>query len=237
MHHAAFYSKFIGFSMDAGTEAGYQRVKRPPDGAWNRVLGNIRALTTIIHQMGLRNDVGWKILVLPDTQNEIYESCRLAKDLGCRYVQIRPADLPPAKRGQINVNSVTGQIQRAIDELEEPGTFEVVGIRHKFTPDMRKVLPCYCHLTPLTVTVTSDGKAYACVDRRCDPKTMLVDCSTGGWTALSDVWGSVNHITIVHYLINRNGLGPACNIRCSNFGYDKYFNNYFVQDNVDWKLI
>jgi wyosine [tRNA(Phe)-imidazoG37] synthetase (radical SAM superfamily) len=235
--YAAYYTKFIGFSMDAGTENSYKKIKKCPNDAWNRVTQNINSLCITVSSRGLRNDIGWKILVLPDTQYEIYESCVMAKRLGCRYVQIRPADLPKEKSDKINVDMVAEQIRKAIHDLEELGKFEIVGIRHKFTPDFKKILPKYCYLTPLTVTVTSDGKAYACVDRRCDESTLLADCGKYGWTALEEVWGTARHIEIVHDIINRCGKGPDCNIRCSNYGYDKFFQNYFVNDNVDWRLI
>jgi len=237
LNHAAFYTTFTGFSMDAGGQGTYQQIKNCPEDGWEKVCGSISQLTTIIRENRLRNDVGWKILVLPKSHEEIYESCRVAKSLGCRYVQIRPADLPDDQRLEINIDVVENQIRMAIDTLEVPGEFEIVGVRHKFSPDYKKVLPSYCFLTPLTVTITSDGKAYACVDRRCDESTLLVDCAKDGWSALEAVWGSPHHIDIVHNVINHGGSGPTCNIRCSNFGYDKFFKNYFVDDNVDRNLI
>jgi len=237
LEYAAFYSKFIGFSMDAGTSKGYKAVKNCPEDAWTKVLNNIEKLTSIIHNNRLRNDVGWKILVLPQTYKEIYASCRLARETGCRYVQIRPADLPEEQRELINIPCVEEQIEQAIQDFEEPGKFEIVGIRHKFTPDFKRVLPKYCYLTPLTVTVTSDGKVYPCVDRRCDNVTLLANCKTGGWQALKEAWGSSHHLRIVNNALNCYGQGPQCRIRCSNYGYDKYFANYFVQDNMDRNLI
>jgi len=235
--HAAFYTKFVGFSMDAGSSATYQKIKQSPPNAWERVIGNVRELTTLINSLNFRNDVGWKILILPQSYHEIFESCKTAKVAGCRYVQIRPADLPMSELNKIDTKEVERQITRAIKELEVPGKFEIVGIRHKFTTSYKKVLPAYCYLTPLTVTVTSDGKVYACVDRRCDESILLADCGKNGWSALSDIWGSPKHIEIVHEVINRGGKGPDCNIRCSNYGYDKYFKNYYVNDNVDRNLI
>jgi wyosine [tRNA(Phe)-imidazoG37] synthetase (radical SAM superfamily) len=235
--YAVHYTKFIGFSMDAGTPDTYKSIKNSPPHAWVEVCESIARVTEKLDDLRLRNDVGWKILVLPQNQHEIYKSCAVAKSLGCRYVQIRPADLPAGEVAKISIGAVEEQIERAIDELEEPGTFEIVGIRHKFSPEYKKVLPQYCHMTPLTVTITSDGKAYACVDRRCDKSIMLVDCSIGGWAGLKSVWGSPHHVRIVHKVINRDGEGPACDIRCSNYGYDRYFRNYIIDDNVDWKLI
>jgi wyosine [tRNA(Phe)-imidazoG37] synthetase (radical SAM superfamily) len=236
LNHAAFYSKFIGFSMDAGTASTYSCIKHTSEKSWEIVCENISRLTTIIRENGLRNDVGWKILVLPDSQHEIYESCKVAHSVGCRYVQIRPADLPDEEVKRIDIDLVAAAIRAAIQDFEEPGKFEIVGVRHKFTPEFKQVLPKYCYLTPLTVTVTSDGIAYACVDRRCDKTTLIANCNFG-WASLRQSWGSPNHVRIVHEIINRGGRGPDCNIRCSNYGYDKFFENYFVQDDVDRNLI
>lgn len=237
LNYAAFYCLFIGFSIDAGTEQGYNKVKNCPSDGWNKVLSNVKKLTNIIHVNNLRNDVGWKILILPDTYKEIYESCKIAKDLGCRYVQIRPADLSTEDISKIDISEVRELIQKSVDELSVPGAFDIVGINHKFTPELNKILPNYCYLTALTATVTSDGKVYACVDRRCDESTLIADCNLGGWAALKEAWGSARHINLVHNTINCNGTSPNCNIRCSNFGYDKYFLNYFVNDTVDRNMI
>jgi wyosine [tRNA(Phe)-imidazoG37] synthetase (radical SAM superfamily) len=238
MLYAASYCKFIGFSMDAGTGVGYIDVKGTTDvKAWDRVTDFISILCRILDVVGLRNDVCWKMLILPKTYKEIYQGCQMAKEVGCRYVQIRPADLTKEEQEKIDIECVEKQIENAIRDLEEPGKFQIVGVRHKFDKAYKKVLPKYCYLTPLTVTVTSDGKAYACVDRRCDETTLLADCADGGWAALRDVWGSPTHVGIVREIINRGGCGPDCDIRCSNYGYDKYFRNYFVNDNVDRNMI
>jgi len=235
---AAHYCKFIGFSVDAGTENTYRKVHRCPADGWSKMKHNIERLCNKINKEGLRNDVGFKFLIFPENQTEVYEACKLAKELGVRYVQIRPADLPDEARMQIRASEVDTLIQKSIDDLEEPGVFEIAGIRHKFSPDLKKVLPKYCYMTALTVTITSDGKAWPCVDRRCDTPTMLADCGKHGWSALKDVWGSTKHIDLIHNVINRGGKGPACNIRCSNYGYDILFREVFSdKDNMDISLI
>lgn len=235
--YAVQHCKFIGQSMDAGTEETYNRVHCPPDDGWDKAVGNLAKIAARIRRLGLRNDTCWKMLVLPDSFETIYAACRIARDIGVRYVQIRPADLPEAARNRIDIDVVNDQISRAMDVLGEPGVFEVVGIRHKFTNDFKKVLPKYCYLTPLTVTITSDGKAWPCVDRRWDEPTLLADCGKGGWQALRDVWGSAKHVSIVHDIINRGGEGPACDIRCSNYGYNAIFENVMLQDKMDRRMI
>lgn len=238
INHAVFYSKFIGMSVDAGEEKTYQAVHNcPPDG-WKRILLNIEALTNLIAKNELRNDVGYKFLIFPQNQYEVYSACRIARETGCRYIQIRPADLPESARQEINVDAVNDQIQKAMSDFTEPGKFDVVGVRHKFTPDLKKRLPKYCYLTALTVTITCDGKAWPCVDRRYDEETLLADCGQYGWQALKEVWGSQKHIDIVHRVINRGGKGPDCNIRCSNYGYDVLFTQVFSdEDKMDRRMI
>lgn len=238
LDYAAHYCKFVGFSMDAGTEAAYKEVHNPPSDGWTKVTGNIGKLVKTVERFGLRNDIGFKFLVLPQSWHTLYDACELAKGLGCRYIQIRPADLPDEARAKINIEEVNEMIERAMTDFNEPGVFEVAGVRHKFSPEFTKVLPPYCWLTTLTVTITSDGKAWPCVDRRWDEPTLLADCGDGaGWSALREAWGSAKHIKIVHNIINRGGEGPNCAIRCSNFGYDVLFRRVFLNDDMDRTLI
>jgi len=212
-------------------------VHNPPRGAFQKVCGNIAKLTLKLRDLGLRNDVGFKFLILPQSYRTLYEAAKLAKSLGCRYMQIRPADLPEKARAEIDIDAVNDQIAQAMD-LNVPGQFEVVGVRHKFTNDFKKKLPPYCWLTALTVTITSDGKCWPCVDRRWDEPTLLADCSGGsGWSALRDAWGSARHVSIVHDVINNGGSGPTCNIRCSNYGYDVLFRRVFLEDATDRIMI
>lgn len=238
LEYAAHYCKFVGFSIDAGDEESYNRIHRPPEGAWDRVLGNISALVDIISRNRLINDVGFKVLVLPQSYHTIYDACKIAKGVGARYVQIRPADLSQEERALINIDHVNDQIDRAMSDFNEPGVFEIVGVKHKFNKDFTKVLPNYCYLTALTVTITSDGKCWPCVDRRWDEPTLLADCGeVKTWKALKEVWGSSKHLDILHRVINNNGAGPTCDIRCSNFGYATLFENYFITDATDRNLI
>lgn len=235
---AAHYCKFVGFSMDSGNKETYDLVHKPPPDGWEKVTGNIERLTAVINRNGLRNDVGFKYLILPQSWHTLYDACKLAKDLGCRYIQIRPADLPPEARAFIDIEKVNESIDKAMDDFNEPGKFEIAGVRHKFNPDFTRVLPNYCWLTPLTVTITSDGRVWPCVDRRWDAETALADCAAGGgWAALKDVWGSARHVTIIHKIINNGGEGPSCQIRCSNYGYDKLFKRVFYNDDMDRLLI
>jgi len=237
LDYAAHYCKFVGFSMDAGTRETYAAVHNPPPGAFQRVCANIAQLTLKLQDLKLRNDVGFKFLILPQSYQTLFEAAKLAKSLGCRYMQIRPADLPEEARAQIDIDVVNEQIEQAM-ELNVSGRFEVVGVRHKFTNDFKRKLPAYCWLTALTVTITSDGKCWPCVDRRWDTETLLADCGSGaGWSALRDAWGSAQHVNTVHSIINCDGAGPKCNIRCSNYGYDALFNRVFLEDAMDHVLI
>lgn len=237
VEYAAYYCKFVGVSVDAGDKKGYDAVHRCPPDAWIRIQHYLKQLVRTVNKHSLRNDIGFKFLIFPESCHALYKACQIAKDIGVRYVQIRPADLPEEERAKIDIDDVNRQIAQAMEELDEPGVFEIVGIRHKFTPDMKKILPAYCYMTALTVTITSDGKVWPCVDRRWDEETLLADCMEGGWTALKDVWGTAKHIQIVHDVINRGGKGPGCNIRCSNYGTSPLFDNIFVDDRMDRNLI
>ena len=233
---AVHYCKFVGFSIDAGDKASYQAVHQCPSDGFDVVLKNVERMVSAVHRAGVKNDIGWKFLIFPESYHTLHESCRLAKELGVRFVQIRPADLSPEARVKIDIEEVNSQIACAMSDFNEPGIFNIVGVRHKFNPDFTKKLPEYCYLTPLTVTITSDAKAWPCVDRRWDEPTLLADCSTT-WKALQDAWGSARHVGIVHNILNRCGKGPDCDIRCSNYGYAALFDRVFEKDDMDRTLI
>jgi len=234
--YAVHYCKFYGVSVDAGTAEAYKRVHNCPNDGWLQMNKNTMDAVLRAEEMGSSCDIGWKFLILPQSYDTLYEGCRVAKELGIRWVQIRPADLPEDERRTIDINVVNEQVARAVSDFNEPGIFEVVNIKNKFTPDLKKILPAYCYMTPLTVTITSDALAWACVDRRCDAPTLLADCKKS-WQALKDVWGTDKHIRIVKDVINRGGQGPDCNIRCSSYCYDELFRLFFLRDNFDRTLI
>ncbi len=231
INHAAFYTKFVGFSIDSASPEGFARVKGVSGDKFHRVIGNLEKIASVVRANGLRRDIGYKFLILPETYHELYEAAKLAKKIGCKHLQVRPAHLPDTELAKINVEEVTELVARA-QELNDQD-FQVVGIRHKFSPELKKVTPKVCYLTPLTSTWTADGNVWPCVDRRHYQGDKLCNYVEEGLQRVREVWGSTQHRNVIRQV---NQTLDQC-IRCSNYGYNKFYRIFDREDPMDVKLI
>ncbi len=231
INHTAFYTKFVGFSIDAGTQRTFSKVKGVDGKKFKTVIKNLESIAKVIDKNNLRKDVSYKYLILPENYNEIFEATKIAKDIGCNYIQIRPAHLSEEERQKIDVGKTEELISKA-QELND-NTFQAVGVRHKFTPYFSKVLPEKCYMTPLTSTWTADGDVWPCVDRRHYKGDRMCNYLIDGLQKVKEVWGSSKHWKIIKHV---NNTLDDC-IRCSNYGYNKLFRAVSEDDPMDIRLI
>ncbi len=162
---AAYYTKFTGFSMDAGDAKSYAKVKGVNGESYFRVvIGHIEELAKIASINNLPVEIGYKFLILPDSYHTIAEGARLARNIGVRDFQIRPAELPESETSKINLDVLKEQLELAHEF--ETDTFHVYSIRHKFTETLKKKPQNHCWATPLTSTWLATGDVVCCVDLR-----------------------------------------------------------------------
>jgi len=228
---AAHYTKFTGFSVDAGTADSYAAVHNTPPENFTVVIKNIEHLANYAQRYSLPVQIGYKFLIFPESYRTLYEAARIAREIGARDFQIRPAHLPVSATRKINIDEVNEQIQRA-RELETK-SFRIFGIRHKFTPTFEKKQPEHCWATPLTSTWCADGKIVACVDLRDEEYNTLCNYITDELDEVKRVWGSKKHLNIIREL---NQHLDNCK-RCTNYMYNEIIENAFVQDKMDVRLI
>ena len=80
---AAHYTKFTGFSMDAGTAETYAKVHGlNSKSAFVVVLEHIEKLANYTRTHTLPVEIGYKFLILPDSYHTVYEAAKIAKDIG-----------------------------------------------------------------------------------------------------------------------------------------------------------
>ena len=231
INHTAFYTKFVGFSIDAATPETFTKVKGVDGSKFNRVIKNLESIAKVVDNNKLRKDVGYKYLILPENYNEIFEAAKIAKDIGCSYMQIRPAHLPEEERQKIDIDKTNESIYKA-QELND-NDFQVVGVKHKFTSNFEKITPKKCYMTPLTSTWTADGDVWPCVDRRHYQGDKMCNYLNDGLQKVKEVWGSSKHWNIIKHV---NNTLKDC-IRCSNYGYNKLFKVVSEEDPMDVRLI
>lgn len=227
---AAHYTRFTGFSIDAGNPRAYAAVHNAHSQNFSIVLKNVERLCRFARSRNLPVEVGYKFLVFPESYDTIYEGAKLAKDMGCRDFQCRPAWLPPEETATINVAVANEQMERAL-ELEDEN-FRVSTVRHKFTGEFLKKTPDHCYATPLTSTWCANGEVHLCVDRR-DMKDILVNYLERGLQAVKYLWNSEVHRASIANL-NRDLV--HCK-RCTMFEYNQAIKKCIVNDGMDRRLI
>lgn len=222
--------RFVGFSMDAGYEWTYSKLKKVDVTTFNKVIDNIMKLSKLRNSSS-RMRIGYKYLVHPENihNNEIYIAIQLAKCIGVDDFQLRPllTDRSFFDKEIVYAEDtkkvVDEQIDRARRDFEDE-SFKIYAVTHKFQANLKKKLNFdKCRATPLGSTWTAEGDVYLCVDRRGDPSLRL--CSwRKGMDEVKAAWGSERH----HELINNIDLHDCP--RCTNAPYNEFLNMLYSPD-------
>jgi molybdenum cofactor biosynthesis enzyme MoaA len=166
--------RWIGISMDAGTNKTYMEIKNISDEkAFQKVLDNIKSLTSTIKNKKSSCDVSYKYVLHPANAKEIFIAAQLAKSIGVKDFHLRPVGwdnlIKTLGKDPIDftphIESIDKQIEQSMNL--ENDNFRFFGIRHKFKPDFqRKINFKRCWAAPLVLTFGADGNCYLCQDMR-----------------------------------------------------------------------
>ena len=226
----AHYSKFAGFSMDAGTPESYAKVKGVDRDNFHTVANQINALAVYARKNNLPVAIGYKFLILPNSYLTLYEGAKIARDIGVRDFQVRPADLPRTEIDKIDVERLEEQLEK-VHELETDD-FHVYTVRHKFD-GLKKKSQKHCWATPLTSTWTATGDVVLCVDLRDVGYNTLGNYLEAGLGIIRERWGTRFHRELIKGL-NEN-LGKCR--RCTSSGHNSLIEEAFLVDNFDMRMI
>jgi hypothetical protein len=223
--------KWTGFSVNAGSEKSHHEITGTH--TFNKIIDNIKYMASIKPDS---YTLGYKFLILPENYKEIYKACELAKSIGIRHFQIRPAELPENRSKLIDVELVENQIIEAIKDFEEHGVFEIFGVREKFTPDFKKRQPKACLASPLGSTWKADGDIVICPDRRwsAHKKNMaLTNFIDNGFDDVIKAWNDKRHDDMIKAA---NKDIDNC-IRCTSIHWHEIYDNVIMNDTMDLSLI
>ncbi|MBU0777972.1 radical SAM protein [Patescibacteria group bacterium] len=233
----ANYSLFIGFSMDAGDRESYSKVHGVPQDYFNKVLENIEYLANYTAKNDLPLQIAYKFLILPDSYHTIAEGARIAKNIGVRDFQVRPAELPDSEIAEIDIQRVEEQINQAHELNTE--AFRVYSIRHKFIQEqgihtLEKKRMKHCWATPLINTWTADGDVVCCVDLIDEAYNTLCNYIKDGLDEIRRVWGTPEHLALIKGM---NEKLDKCK-RCTFAGYNEIIENCFAHgDTLDLNML
>lgn len=195
--------RWIGFSVDAGTNETYQKIKGINNKEiFDNVCKNIKKVAeqSLLSERKKPFDICFKFLFSPDNYKDIYIAAELAKSLGVTSFHLRPAAsegfpmLDPFKYTPEQVKEIN-DLMEEVRGLEGRG-MKVYTIRHKFKEDFqRKNDFPKCIAYPLILQLSNDGWAYACVDSRSKPEMRLFPFSDRQSldNGLYEYWGSAAH--------------------------------------------
>lgn len=207
------YCRWIGISLDSAVPETYKKIRGTDDCL--RVLENVRKLV----RKRTKTDISIKVLVLPETIDNILYTCQVAKDLGVQDFHVRPVDLERkdfkmAQTLNLDIPKIQGIFEEC-HKLETPD-FHVYTVTHKYDEnfhvkhDFKK-----CFASPLVVQVCTDKRKYVCVDHRLEPRFEIKD------------WGSDQHRELLL------GINPSEDCaRCTWSEYNRQIEECVQEDRL-----
>ncbi len=202
------YCRWVALSVDASNRGTYAKIKGRD---WfDLVIDNIS-------NMARGTDYCFKFLILPENQYEIYDACKLAKELGVQDFHARPCDferedIEDSKQLDMDVEAILGQFEQC-HELEDDD-FHVYTITHKFDSDFHvKYDYDSCLAAPLLLPALTDGNGYLCVEHKMEEKYCLGSC---GSEDILSWWGSDKHRQMIKDIVPERD--------CSRCIYSSYHN-------------
>lgn len=209
--------RWIGISVDSCDGAIYQRVRGTDD------LPKVILATKKLVQNKIKNksrvDIAWKVLVLPETIETMYETCYLARELGIQDFHIRPVDLErkdfkQAQRLNLDMPRIA-EVFKACHALETDN-FRVFTVTHKYDEnfhvkhDFEK-----CSASPLVYQWCTDKRQYVCVDHRLEPRFRI------------EKWGSNQHRDLLLSIMPNKECG-----RCTWAEYNRQISEVVINDKM-----
>ncbi|MBI2441964.1 MAG: radical SAM protein [Lentisphaerae bacterium] len=163
---------FIRISLDAATKKKHAELHKPNEAAidnFQNIVSNIKYIAELKRRASkVTPTVGMAYLAHPKNYMEIYDAAVLAKEVGCDYIQIRPAYLP----GQ----TVSPHIRKETQDLMikalhlDDERFNVIPILHRFD-EMSGLERGYsaCLANALVGIIAADCEVYCCCQLKGNP--------------------------------------------------------------------
>ncbi|MBT4165944.1 radical SAM protein [archaeon] len=189
------HCRWVGVSVDAGSSETFEKIHGVDQ--FDRVIENLKMLVRMRNETGSKVDIAFKFLINPQNWHEVYDACKLAKEIGVRDFHARPVDLErkdfeAAMKLNYDIDAIQDLFKKC-HELEEGNDFRVFTVMHKYNPDFRvKHSFKNCVSSSLMIQCCADGHFYVCADHRLEDRFKL-----GGHhptpLSIKEFWGSYKH--------------------------------------------
>jgi pyruvate-formate lyase-activating enzyme/DNA-binding transcriptional regulator WhiA len=217
--------RWIGVSIDSATKETYFKARKID--LFDKAIDNLCKL--VKENKENKCDITYKFLIFQENQHEIYDACKLAKEIGVNTFHCRPASyihqgMKETINNPYNIELIEEQFKKC-RELEDKN-FKVYLIVHKFNPDFstrRDFKQCWTG--PICIQLCADGNVYNCPDSRHLEEFKLGEHYPSPEKIL-EFWGSKKHYNLVF-----DGACKICNWRCTFGYYNKMFEKLFIDNN------
>jgi len=146
---------WVRFSIDASMEETYEKIKGK--NLFKKAIGNPE------------NIVGFSFIVCRDNYQEIYESTRLAKSLGCDNVRFSLAYTPKGEGMFKGIwDETVEQINKA--KQEETKDFKVFAFSNRINEVAQKTKNDACYFHEFVAVIGANGAVYPCCLLKYDPR-------------------------------------------------------------------
>ena len=199
---ALLLCRWIGISLDSAIPEVYRDIRGTDD--CKKVLSNIEQL--VRHKIS-GTDICVKVLILPETMDNLIYTCNVAKNLGVQDFHVRPVDLERKDYSGDRFDFDINELNDIFAELHEMETedFHVYTVTHKYNEQFHvKHEFNRCLASPLVAQICTDKEYYVCVDHRLEDRFRIQE------------WGSDQHRELI------KGIDPHTECaRCTWSEYNK----------------
>ncbi len=209
-------SIWIRVSLDAATPEMFKLSHGVGEGAFEKIVSNIKLLVREKKELDSRTTIGAGYLTSPATSGEMYKFAMLCRDLKVDYAQFRPllpsfgsekADCPASSQ-----KTILGEIKKSMRLSKDD--FEVLYSKHKYDciadgKVARSYDDCYGH--HFAAVVAADKRMYICCHFRGVKKYCIGDLKKN---TIGEIWRSMERKRVYAGLDLRDCV-PLC--RCNTF--------------------
>lgn len=223
--------RWVGVSVDAANSKTFKDTKGVD--LLPKVFTNMRKLVKKTKEVDTLCEVSYKFLVTPWNYKEVYDACKIAKDIGVKDFYCRMADLSHQGMGEKKVKDYDFMVEEILAQFDKCHTlrtdkFRVFTSTHKFNADFKPKKPFrQCWAMPLLIQCCPDGNVYGCVDQRLQPYYKLGSYMPDPKKIL-EFWGSKKHWELTF----KEGF-KRCTSRCTFTAYCEACEKLFIEEDRD----
>ena len=197
---------FIRISLDSASPDTYEKVHGV--NTFDIVINNIRGAVDLIGG----NKIGIGYLIVPHNKEDIISCVKLARNLGCRFIQYRPASLEKSVDNSY-WHSAYEEVKKA--ESYATSNFQVFNAGIKWGHLSQERNYHKCSTSSLVAVIKANGDVPLCVLKRNEKENILGNIYQNSF---KDIYFSHKHLDIIH----NNDLSK-CRKPCKHDSYNIMF--------------